>query len=84
MHFCPGTITTHAESIIQIYSVDWTDVYGTYNIEHRTEPVSHYSISGQLILPQRYWLSIASWVFANSNPDRQNQRDSNLRHSDVD
>ena len=27
--------------LIQIYSVDWTDVYDTYNIEHRTEPVSH-------------------------------------------
>ena len=27
--------------LIQIYSVDWTDVYDTHNIEHRTEPVSH-------------------------------------------
>ena len=39
--------------LIQIYSVDWTDVYDTHNIEHKTEPVSHDSISGQLILPQR-------------------------------
>ena len=36
MHFCPGT-----SQLIQIYSVDWTDVYDTYNIEHRTEPVNH-------------------------------------------
>ena len=28
-------------ALIQIYSVDWTDVYNTHNIEHRTEPVSH-------------------------------------------
>ena len=27
--------------LIQIYSVDWTDVYDTYNIGYRTEPVSH-------------------------------------------
>ena len=27
--------------LIQIYSVDCTDVYDTHNIEHRTEPVSH-------------------------------------------
>ena len=27
--------------LFQIYSVDWTDVYDTYTIEHRTEPVSH-------------------------------------------
>ena len=33
-------MTIHAESI-KIYNVDWTDVYDTHNIEHRTEPVSH-------------------------------------------
>ena len=27
--------------LIQIYNVDWTDVYDTQNIGHRTEPVSH-------------------------------------------
>ena len=27
--------------LIQIYSVDWTHVYDTHTIEHRTEPVSH-------------------------------------------
>ena len=27
--------------LIQIYSVDWKDVYDTYNIEHRTESISH-------------------------------------------
>ena len=27
--------------LIKIYSMDWTDVYDTHNIEHRTEPVSH-------------------------------------------
>ena len=27
--------------LIQIYSVDWTDVYDTHNIKHRTEPLSH-------------------------------------------
>ena len=41
MHFCPGAMTTYAEPIIQIYNVDWTDVYDTRNIEHRTEPVGH-------------------------------------------
>ena len=84
MHFYPRTMTTHASQLIQIYSVDWTDIFDTHNIEHRTEPVSHYNISWELILPQRYWLSIDNWVIANSNRDRQNQRDSNPRHSDVD
>ena len=27
--------------LIQIYSMDWREVYDTHNIEHRTEPVSH-------------------------------------------
>ena len=27
--------------LIQIYSVDWTDVYDTHNIKQRTEPVNH-------------------------------------------
>ena len=27
--------------LIQIYSVDWTDVYDAHDSEHRTEPVSH-------------------------------------------
>ena len=27
--------------LIQSYSMDWTDVYDTHNIEHRTEPVGH-------------------------------------------
>ena len=27
--------------LIQIYSVYWTDVYDTHNIEHRTESLSH-------------------------------------------
>ena len=65
MHLCPGMMAAHQSQLIQIYSVDWTDVYDTYNIEHRTEPVSHYSTSGQLILPQRLWLSINSgflWI----------------------
>ena len=35
-----GTIEIYAV-LIQIFSVDWTDVYDTHNIEHRTEPVSH-------------------------------------------
>ena len=34
MHFYPGT----QSQLIQIYSVDWTGVYDTHNIEHRTEP----------------------------------------------
>ena len=33
--------TATQSQLIQIYSVDWTDVYDTHNIEHRTEPVSH-------------------------------------------
>ena len=41
MHFCPGTITTHAVSINSDLQRGWTDVYDTRNIEHRTEPVSH-------------------------------------------
>ena len=67
--FCPGTITTQAESINSDFQLglDWTDVYDTHSIEHRTEPGSHENISGQLILPQRLWLSVG--VFANSNPD---------------
>ena len=48
-------MTTHAEPFIQIYSVDWTDVYDTHNIEQRTEPVSHLIISVQLILVVKYW-----------------------------
>ena len=48
MHFCPGTMTSHPESINSL-----TDIYDIHNIEHRTEPVCHYGISGQLILPQR-------------------------------
>ena len=51
--FVQGRCQLMQSQLIQIYSVDWTDVYDTHNIEHRTEPVSHYSISGQLILPQR-------------------------------
>ena len=39
-------------------NLNWTDVYVTHNIEHRTEPVSHYSFSGHLILQQHKWLSI--------------------------
>ena len=30
-----------SSQLIQIYSVDWTDVYDTHSIENRTEPVSH-------------------------------------------
>ena len=41
MRFCPGKITRTQSQLIQIYSVDWTDVYDTYNIEHGTEPVIH-------------------------------------------
>ena len=40
MYFCPGTMTIQSQ-LIQIYNVDWTDVYDAHNIEHRTEPVSH-------------------------------------------
>ena len=39
MQFCPGTMTTHAESInSDLHNIDNND---THNIEHRTEPVSH-------------------------------------------
>ena len=46
MHFCQRTMTTHAKSINSdlqrgLDSVDWTDVYDTHNIEHRTEPVNY-------------------------------------------
>ena len=54
MHFCPGTMTTHAESINSDLQRGLDRrLRHTRNIEHRTEPVSHESISGQLILPQR-------------------------------
>ena len=39
--FVQGRQQPTQSQLIQIYSVDWTDVYDTYNIEHRTEPVSH-------------------------------------------
>ena len=29
MHFCPGTMTTHTESINSDLQRDWTDVYNT-------------------------------------------------------
>ena len=43
MHFCPGTMTTHAESISSHLQRGLTGqtFYDTQNIEHRTEPVSH-------------------------------------------
>ena len=42
MHFfVRGRKQPTQSQLIQMYSVDWTDVYDTYNIEHRTEPVSH-------------------------------------------
>ena len=41
MHFYPGTITPKQSQLIQIYNLDWTDIYDTHNIEHRTEPFSH-------------------------------------------
>ena len=28
--FCPGTMTPTQSQLIQIYSVDWTDVYNTH------------------------------------------------------
>ena len=36
-----GRCQPKKSQLIQICSVDWTDVYDTHNIEHRTEPVSH-------------------------------------------
>ena len=39
--FVQGRCQPTQRQLIQIYSVDWTDVYDTHNIEHRTEPVSH-------------------------------------------
>ena len=38
MHFCPGTRTTHAESV---NSDLHRKAFTTHNIGHRTEPVSH-------------------------------------------
>ena len=67
--FVQGRWQPTQSQLIHIYSVDWADVYETHNIEHRTEPVSHESISEQLILPQSLWLSINSGVIANSNHD---------------
>ena len=39
--FIQGRWQPTQSQLIQIYSVDWTDIYDTHNIEHRTEPVSH-------------------------------------------
>ena len=39
--FVHGRRQPTQSQLIQIYSVDWTDVHDTHNIEHRTEPVSH-------------------------------------------
>ena len=39
--FVQGRLQRTQSQLIQIYSVDWTYVYDTYTIEHRTEPVSH-------------------------------------------
>ena len=39
--FVQGRWQPTQSQLIQIYSVDWRDVYDTHNIEHRTEPVSH-------------------------------------------
>ena len=41
MHFCPGTMTTHAESINSDHTARTGQAFTTHNIEHRTEPVSH-------------------------------------------
>ena len=53
MHFSPGTMTTHAESIN-------SDLQG--GVDRRLRPTAlnteqnQLAISGQLILPQRWWL----------------------------
>ena len=39
--FVQGRRQPTQSQLIQICSVDWTDVYDTDNIEHRTEPVRH-------------------------------------------
>ena len=39
--FVQGRWQPTQSQLIQMYSVDWTDVYDTHNIEHRTELVSH-------------------------------------------
>ena len=36
MHFVQGRWQPTQSQLIQIYSVDWRDVYDTHNIEHRT------------------------------------------------
>ena len=42
MHFFVQRRRQHTQrQLIKIYSVDWTDVYDTHNIEHGTEPVCH-------------------------------------------
>ena len=39
--FVQGRWHSTQNQLIQIYSVDWTDVYDTHNIVHSSEPVSH-------------------------------------------
>ena len=42
MHFCPGTMTTHAESInLDLQRELDRGLRHIHNIEHRTEPDSH-------------------------------------------
>ena len=65
MHFCPETMTPTQSQLIEIYSVDWTDVYGTPSIEHRTDPVSY---KYQWTTNTTATLVIMEF-FANSNPN---------------
>ena len=44
MHFCPGTMTNHAESINSDLQRGLDRSFTTHNIEHRTEPVSDFSV----------------------------------------
>ena len=41
LFFVHGRWQPTQSQLIQIYSVDWTNVYDTHNIENRTEPFSH-------------------------------------------
>ena len=39
--FVQGRWQPMQSQLIQMYSMDWTDIYDTHNIEHRTEQVGH-------------------------------------------
>ena len=66
-------------------STAWTgQTLTTRTTLNTTEPFSHYSLSGQLILPQHWWLNIDSGVLRIQILTDRTGVFSNPHHSDVD